>query len=125
MRPSNYLPHNGVATIQQFIDATTSVFGMGEVCTWSSFLRAKHRLTSSSQDLAVFLATYGAVLDGALTSWSIAGGPHVGIGGSHNNYEGDSSPLRGDLDQYGSNTKLIMSQFKTVRALLRHIPYLH
>ncbi|KAK3117722.1 hypothetical protein LTR53_000651 [Teratosphaeriaceae sp. CCFEE 6253] len=91
----NYLPHNGVATIAQFVSATTQVFGMGA-------------------DLATFLSTYGAVVDGSGTSWSIAGGPHVGIGGSHGNYETDSSPLKGDLYQYGSNTKLIMSQFNNL-----------
>lgn len=88
----NYLPHNGVATIQQFVDATTEVFGMGE-------------------DLALFLATYGAIVDGDLISWSIEGGPHVGIGGSHGNYESDSSPFKSDLNQYGSNEKLIIEQF--------------
>ena len=66
------------------------------------------------QDLSLFLATYGAVVDGPLTSWSIAGGPHVGIGGSHNNYEGDSSPLKADLNQYGSNSRLIMEQFNNL-----------
>ncbi|KAK5711414.1 hypothetical protein LTR15_012487 [Elasticomyces elasticus] len=91
----NYLPHNGVATITQFVDATTKVFGMGA-------------------DLALFLSTYGAVVDGPLVSWSIQGGPHVGIGGSHGNYESDSSPLKSDLFQYGSNGKLVMSQFKTL-----------
>ncbi|TKA40647.1 hypothetical protein B0A54_09108 [Friedmanniomyces endolithicus] len=62
-------------------------------------------------DLALFLSTYGAVIDGSGTSWSIAGGPHVGIGGSHGNYESDSSPLKSDLYQYGSNSKLILEQF--------------
>ncbi|KAK1824911.1 hypothetical protein LTR12_000706 [Friedmanniomyces endolithicus] len=88
----NYLPHNGIATINQFVSATTQVFGMGA-------------------DLALFLSTYGAVIDGSGTSWSIAGGPHVGIGGSHGNYESDSSPLKSDLYQYGSNSKLILEQF--------------
>lgn len=92
MANHNYLPHNGVATITQFLQATADVFGM-------------------APDLGLFLSTYGAVVDGNLLSWSIAGGPHVGIGGSHNNYETDSSPTRGDLNQYGSNTKLIMSQW--------------
>lgn len=96
MANHGYLPHNGVATIQQFVDATTSVFGMGA-------------------DLATFLATYGAVVDGTLTSWSIGGGPHIGIGGSHGNYETDSSPLKGDLYQYGSLGKLVISQYKTLR----------
>ena len=49
-----YLPHNGVATIAQFIDATYKGFGM-------------------ATDLATFLATFGAVVDGTLTQWSIEG----------------------------------------------------
>ncbi|KAK0833576.1 hypothetical protein LTR73_001338 [Friedmanniomyces endolithicus] len=88
----NYLPHNGIATINEFVSATGQVFGMGA-------------------DLALFLSTYGAVIDGSGTSWSISGGPHVGIGGSHGNYETDSSPLKSDLYQYGSNSKLILEQF--------------
>ncbi|KAF2173836.1 hypothetical protein M409DRAFT_62077 [Zasmidium cellare ATCC 36951] len=90
-----YLPRNGVATIPQFQYATNKVFGM-------------------APDLAAFLAVYGAVVDGTLTQWSIAGTPHIGIGGSHGNYEADSSPLRADLRQYGSNTRLIMSQFQNL-----------
>lgn len=90
-----YLPHNGRATIAQFVSATNAGFGM-------------------SADLATFLAVYGAIVDGDGTSWSIAGAPHIGIGGSHGNYETDSSPIRGDLYQYGSNTKLQLSQFKTL-----------
>jgi hypothetical protein len=85
----NYLPHNGVGTIDQFIAATTKVFGMGA-------------------DLALILAVYGAAIDGNLVSWSIGGptpnvpsinllGQPQGISGSHNKYEGDASPTRGDL----------------------------
>lgn len=85
----NYLPHNGVGTMQQFIDSTTSVFGMGV-------------------DLATILAVYGAVIDGNGAVWSIGGptpnvpsvgllGRPQGISGSHNKYEGDASPTRGDL----------------------------
>lgn len=50
-----FLPRNGYATIQQFIDATTQVVGMGP-------------------DLALFLSVLGALIDsGDLTSWSIGG----------------------------------------------------
>lgn len=35
-----------------------------------------------------------------------------GISGSHNKYEGDSSPTRGDLYEYGNDYKLVMSQFQ-------------
>lgn len=100
----NYLPHNGVATITQFVAATNSVFGMGV-------------------DLATFLSVYGAVMDGDLTSWSI-GGPSGatsltgllsqprGISFSHNKYETDGSPTRGDLYQYGNAYELQLTQFK-------------
>jgi hypothetical protein len=99
MANHGYLPHNGVATIAQFASACQTVFGMGA-------------------DLALFLATYGAVVDGTLTSWSINGKPHTGIGGSHGNYETDSSPLKADLYQYGSLEKLVISQFKEVCATM-------
>ncbi len=95
MANHNYLPHNGVATITQFTKACQEVFGMGA-------------------DLALFLSTYGAVVDGSLLSWSIDGKSHIGIGGSHGNYETDNSPLKGDLYQYGDNGKLILAQYKEV-----------
>ena len=73
-----------------------------------------------AQDLATFLAVYGAVVDGDGTSWSIGGVPHTGILGSHHNYECDSSPLKSDLNQYGSNGRLIMSQWHEVCHDKRH-----
>ncbi|KAI0194251.1 hypothetical protein F4808DRAFT_474884 [Astrocystis sublimbata] len=96
MANHGYLPHNGVGTIDQFISGTMEAFGMG-------------------LDLATFLAIYGAVFDGDLTSYSIGGptpsllglggllGQPQGLSGSHNKYEGDSSPVHGDLYQYGNN----------------------
>lgn len=63
-------------------------------------------------DLGAFLAVYGAVFDGDLTSWSIGGAPSGGLVnslgllgtpqgliGSHNKYEGDASPARPDQYQ--------------------------
>lgn len=102
----NYLPHNGVATIDEFVSATGSVFGMGV-------------------DLATFLSTYGAVMDGDLTSWSIGGppggallsgilSPPQGISGSHNKYETDGSPTRGDLYEYGNDYLVQLSQFQAL-----------
>ena len=105
----NYIPHNGVATIQQFIDSTNAVFGMG-------------------LDLATFLAVYGAVFDGDLKSWSIGGPPGGGSGSnsllsqgqgisySHNKYESDASPTRGDLYLDGDAYKLKLNQFKQLYA---------
>ncbi|RDW74941.1 cloroperoxidase [Coleophoma cylindrospora] len=105
MANHNYIPHNGVATIAQFVQGTYDVFGMG-------------------LDLGAFLSIYGAVFDGDLTSWSIGGPPSAsllssigllgtpqGISGSHNKYESDASPTRPDLYQYGNDYKLILDQF--------------
>ncbi|KAJ4465070.1 hypothetical protein J3R30DRAFT_2950504 [Lentinula aciculospora] len=96
-----YIPRNGIATIDQFVQGNQEVFGMGI-------------------DLAVFLSTYGAVVDGNILalSFSIGQGensiigPQNGLTGSHNHYEGDASPTRGDYYQYdGNNYDVQMSQF--------------
>lgn len=82
-------------------------------------------------DLATFLSTYGAVMDGDLLSWSIGGPPSSslvsplagligrpeGISGSHNKYESDASPTRGDLYQYGNDYEVVISQFQGLYAL--------
>jgi hypothetical protein len=78
-------------------------------------------------DLATILAVYGAVFDGDLTSYSIGGpdsrvsllglgllGEPEGLSGSHNKYEGDASPTRGDLYQYGNDYLVQLSQFKAL-----------
>ncbi|CZT22238.1 related to oxidase [Ramularia collo-cygni] len=95
MANHGYLPRNGRASIQQLIDGTEKVFGM-------------------AKDLGGFLSYYGANVDGDGKGWSIGGAPKTGISGSHNNYETDSSPCKSDLSQYGSNQKLVLSQFKTL-----------
>lgn len=104
MANHNYLPHNGIATIQEFIDGTYQVFGMGK-------------------DLGGFLALYGAIIDGNGLEWSI-GGPSSqlpnlsllstpqGISGSHNKYESDVSPTRPDLYEHGNDYKVVVSQFQ-------------
>ncbi|KAM3423815.1 hypothetical protein BST61_g1214 [Cercospora zeina] len=99
-----FLPKNGVATVQQYIDATTEVVGMGTI-------------------LAGFLSRLGATIDGDLTSWSM-GGPPGGAGllrgngliGSHNKYETDASPVRPDLYQAGNNWQVVLSQFEEMIA---------
>jgi hypothetical protein len=92
MANHGYISHNGVATINQFIQGTYDAFGMG-------------------MDLGGFFAVYGAVFNGGLTSWSIGGPPSAsllsstagllgtpqGISSSHNKYESDVSPTRPDL----------------------------
>tara|TARA_R110002060_G_scaffold18230_3_gene25160 strand:+ start:979 stop:1536 length:558 start_codon:yes stop_codon:yes gene_type:complete len=89
-----YLPHNGVGTIGDFIAATNEAYGM-------------------ALDLGGFLGVFGAVFDGNLLGYSIGGpssqnklplnnllgltGAPQGLSGSHNKYESDASPTRGDL----------------------------
>ena len=110
MANHGYMPHNGVGSLQDFIDGTQAAFGMGA-------------------DLASFLAVYGAIFDGDLTSYSIGGpvngllnlggllGAPQGLSGSHNKYEGDASPTRGDLYQTGNDYLLQLAQFKELYAL--------
>ncbi|KAH7028893.1 Chloroperoxidase, partial [Microdochium trichocladiopsis] len=109
MANHNYFPHNGIGTIADFIEGCQAAFGMGV-------------------DLATFLAIYGAIFDGDLTSYSIGGpspslplvggllGQPQGLSGSHNKYESDTSPVYGDLYQYGNNV-LQLSQFKSLYEL--------
>ncbi|KAJ3739987.1 hypothetical protein DFH05DRAFT_1463546 [Lentinula detonsa] len=103
MANHGYIPRKGIATIEQFVQGTYEVFGMGK-------------------DLALILSAYGALIDGEILplSFSIGKGEDSilgpllsgkGLSGSHNNYEADVSPTRGDLDEYGNNYNVQMSQF--------------
>lgn len=105
MANHGYLPHNGVGTIQDFITGCTEAFGMGN----DNPISIIYILIPLGTDLSSFLAVYGAIFDGDLTSYSIGGpvfsltnlggllGEPQGLSGSHNKYEGDASPTRGDL----------------------------
>ncbi|KAL0061583.1 hypothetical protein AAF712_011610 [Marasmius tenuissimus] len=84
----NYLPHNGVATVEQFISATHDVFG----------------------DIATF--SIGGPPPSSLLP-PLLGHP-LGLSGSHNKYETDVSPTRGDLYQTGDNSRLNLTQFKAL-----------
>ncbi|KAI0532539.1 Chloroperoxidase [Xylaria digitata] len=109
MANHGYIPHNGVGTIADFVSGTTKAFSMGI-------------------DLATFLATYGAIFDGDLKSFSIGGpapsllglgsllGEPQGLSGSHNKCGGDSSPVHGDLYQYGNKLPQV-SQFTALYKL--------
>ncbi|SMY20994.1 unnamed protein product [Zymoseptoria tritici ST99CH_1A5] len=85
MANHGYLPHNGVGSHTDFIEGTFKAFGM-------------------SADLSGFLTVLGGTVDGNGLVWS--------IGGSHNNYESDVSPGRGDLYQHGNDFTLQMSQYQ-------------
>ncbi|KAM0702300.1 hypothetical protein Q7P35_011210 [Cladosporium inversicolor] len=103
MANHNFLPHNGYATITQFIEATNQVVGMGPA-------------------LGGFLAAFGATIDGSGLAWSIGGTPTPaqagllpggnGISGSHNKYEADASPTRPDLYEAGNDYKTVAAQFQ-------------
>ncbi|EAT80682.1 hypothetical protein HBI56_204320 [Parastagonospora nodorum] len=82
-----FLPRNGIVSTEQTIS------GLGE-------------LYSMSPDLALFLAVVSTALAGdpVTGQWSIGGAfpatlpifPATGIAGTHNQYEGDASIVRGD-----------------------------
>ncbi|KAK1216745.1 hypothetical protein PQX77_020632 [Marasmius sp. AFHP31] len=96
----NYLPHNGVATVDEFVAATHDVYGMG-------------------LDLGIFAALLGSLMTGDLVTFSIGGPPPIspilghplGLSGSHNKYETDGSSMRGDLYETGDNVHLNITQF--------------
>jgi len=101
-----YIARNGVTNLLEAIQGTNAVFNMGT-------------------DLGGFLSAYSVLQDGdPLTlKWSIGGiadlggilplqGSGTGLSGSHNKYETDSSPMRGDLYQYGNNYELQLNQFQ-------------
>ncbi|KAF2030518.1 Cloroperoxidase [Setomelanomma holmii] len=100
----NFLPHDGYASVTQYIDATTKVVGMGPL-------------------LSIFLSALGGAIDGDILNWSMGGTPSLaqggatgvlgnGLIGSHNKYEGDASPTRPDLYQSGNNYQIVTSQFQ-------------
>ncbi|KAG9112986.1 hypothetical protein FRC07_007819, partial [Ceratobasidium sp. 392] len=107
-----YLPRNGLVTFNQAIQACNSVFGMGV-------------------DIATTLATLGVVLTGnpETDEFSIGespGGDIVppfialpqGLSGSHNKYETDASPGRGDYYLHnGDASSLDLKNFKSLYAL--------
>jgi hypothetical protein len=101
---ADFLPHSGYATIQQYIDTTMKVVGMGPI-------------------LSLFLSAYGGAIDGDIKSWSIGGKPSLlqggvtgilgnGLIGSHNKYEGDGSPTRPDLYEAGNDWMTVTEQFQ-------------
>lgn len=58
----DFLPHDGYATVLQYIDATTKVVGMGP-------------------NLALFLSALGGALDGDILNWSVGSTPSLAQGG--------------------------------------------
>ncbi|KAK0102342.1 hypothetical protein ONS95_005965 [Cadophora gregata] len=91
----NFLPRNGIATIQQTIDGLGAAYSM-------------------STDLSLALAVISIAISGdpIAGKWSIGGafpgtlgllGQPTGIVGTHNRYEGDASIVRGDAYMHGGN----------------------
>ncbi|KAF8599575.1 Cloroperoxidase [Ceratobasidium sp. AG-I] len=100
-----YLARNGVTNLAEAIAGTTEVYGMGA-------------------DLAAFLSAYAVVIDGnPLTlEWSIGGSPGgpvfppllsppLGLNGSHNKYESDSSSGRGDAYLHDGDASTLQIEY--------------
>jgi hypothetical protein len=91
---------------------------------WYTSLLIANSVFGMGRDLGTFLSVYGAAVDGNLLTWSIGGpdprvqiplnllGEPQGISGSHNKYEADASPTRGDLYVYGNDYELVVSRFQ-------------
>jgi len=93
------------------------------------------------EDIAGFLAVYGAIFDGNIVSlnpgYSIGGptsanqnilgglgilGTPQGLSGSHNKYESDASACRYDLYTGGNDYKVDLSRFEALYALQSNAP---
>ncbi|TID13993.1 aromatic peroxygenase [Venturia nashicola] len=90
----NYIPHNGIASFQQLVDAQQAVFSVGN-------------------DIRHLLSAYGIAMSGSgdINLMSIGGPPSedlapltvqlkhkpLGLGSEHVAFESDASPTRGDL----------------------------
>ncbi|EOD48621.1 putative oxidase protein [Neofusicoccum parvum] len=106
-----YIDHSGVDTFNNILAGVNEAYGM-------------------ALDLAAFLAIYGTVFDGNPVSlnpgYSIGGwsprsqnilgnglgllGQPEGLSGSHNKYESDSSPTRGDMYLFGDAFRVQVPQ---------------
>ncbi|QRV75559.1 peroxidase family 2 domain protein [Ceratobasidium sp. AG-Ba] len=107
-----YLPRSGLVTFDQAIQACNSVYGMGV-------------------DVATTLATLGVVVTGNLETdeFSIGGSPGgevrppfislpQGLSGSHNKYETDASPGRGDYYLHNGDASILdLNNFKLLYKL--------
>ncbi|CAE7100345.1 unnamed protein product [Rhizoctonia solani] len=108
-----YLPHNGVTNLLEAAAVCNKVFGMGI-------------------DVSTVLSVIATVIDGnpLTTQWSIGGSPGglvlppllsapQGLSGSHNKYEGDSSPTRWDAYMNnGDASTMNLTYFKQLYDLL-------
>ncbi|CAI6341405.1 unnamed protein product [Periconia digitata] len=111
-----YISRTGVDSVLSITAASNEVFGMG-------------------LDLAAFLSVYSGVMAGDITSFSIGGkansgsllggltsslgllGEGQGLSASHNRFECDASPTRGDLYSTGDPVSLNLEQFEQLAAM--------
>ncbi|KAI9791138.1 MAG: hypothetical protein M1833_001697 [Piccolia ochrophora] len=111
-----YFPRNGVVSLAQAATATNEVFGL-------------------ALNFGVPLTVYATLVDGDILrqEWSIGGpqprgiipiiGPADGLSGSHNKYEGDASPGRGDYYlENGDVASLKVAKFKNLYDLRKNDP---
>ncbi|KAL5121771.1 hypothetical protein ACEQ8H_000458 [Pleosporales sp. CAS-2024a] len=116
MANHGYINRSGWSSAVELATASNQVFGMGI-------------------ELSTFLAVYSAIIAGDLTSVSIGGKPAnaglvTGLGSSlgllgepqglslsHNRFEADASPVRGDLYSTGDAWSLNLGQFEKLAAM--------
>ncbi|KAJ7736256.1 hypothetical protein B0H16DRAFT_1466695 [Mycena metata] len=101
MANHHFIPHHGIVTFTDSLFAPTRVFGMGISAREGSYS-----------------AEYFTVREGV----GIVGTP-MGLSGTHNQFEADSSVTRGDYNQFnGDNYHLQLSNFKALYDSLPNSP---
>ncbi|KAJ7339185.1 hypothetical protein DFH08DRAFT_783601 [Mycena albidolilacea] len=99
----NYIPHNGIANVDNSLTACLQVVALG------------FAYATSPLDFPLLTYSIGGPPPG---SDGILGSHGVGLSGTHNQFESDSSATRCDLDECGDNHTVDLRAFKALLDLV-------
>ncbi|KAF8602855.1 hypothetical protein BDV93DRAFT_607177 [Ceratobasidium sp. AG-I] len=104
-----YLPRNGVTTLTQAAGASNKVYGMGiDLCTVLATIAVFFAGDVITQEFSIGNSPSGPVF---LPFLSVP----LGLSGTHNKFEGDASPGRGDAYLHnGDSSSLDIDNFKAL-----------
>ncbi|KAJ6520891.1 Chloroperoxidase [Mycena vulgaris] len=106
----NYITHSGLMTLAESMEVSNTVWGFGEEITLIATTLGEVygsgdgvHISIGGPDLSVPVDLFGSLIDGQ------------GLSGTHNQFEGDSSPVRGDFFTFhGNNYDVHEPYFKSL-----------
>ncbi|KAJ7304862.1 oxidase-like protein [Mycena albidolilacea] len=109
MANHNFIPHNGIVPFTTALSQSSKVFGLGVLPGTVATALAVFGADVLALDFSIGGAPPSSLLTGIL------GGPPTGLSGTHNQFESDSSPTRGDKYQFnGDNYHLQVPYFESL-----------